>query len=116
MSGNRDVALWICAGRAFQRDGAATLKAPSPKVQSLVWGTESRPASEGRRFRGGVCGWRRSERYWGARGMEGFVGEEEDFICDAGLNWESFGHTGAFLGFCWGPQTGLRCSSPNGRL
>ena len=24
----------------------------------------------------------------GGQGMEGFVGEKEDFICDAGLNWE----------------------------
>ena len=27
----------------------------------------------------------------------------------------SFGHNGACLGFCWGPQTGLHCSTPNGR-
>ena len=64
---SRYVAFRISAGRVFQRDGAATLKALSPKVQSLVWGMESRPASEDRRFRGGVYGWRRSERSCGAR-------------------------------------------------
>ena len=37
--------------------GAATLK---------VRGVVSRPESEDRRFRGGACGRRRSDRYWGA--------------------------------------------------
>ena len=46
---SRDAAFRI-SGREFQRVGAATLKALSSKVCSLVWWVESRPMSEDRRF------------------------------------------------------------------
>ena len=57
----------ISGGSEFQRVGAETLKALSPKVRSLVRGVVSTPESEDLRFRGGVWMWRRSDRYWGAR-------------------------------------------------
>lgn len=60
---SRDEVLQISAGRAFQKVGAATLKALSPKVCSLVQGTESSPVSEDRRLQDAVYGWRRSERF-----------------------------------------------------
>ncbi len=55
-------ALRILEGREFQRIGAATLKALSPKFFRLVRGMDSRPVSEDRRFRDGVYWWRRSDR------------------------------------------------------
>ena len=58
-----DEAFHISGGREFQRAWAATLKALSPDVLSLVWrgGTGvSRPVSEDHSFREG---WRRSVRY-----------------------------------------------------
>lgn len=78
----------ICR-EVFQRVRAAILKALSPKTHSLVWGKENRPASEDQKFWCRVYGWilRRSEVLWG-KGMEGFVGEKEDFVVDAGLDWE----------------------------
>ena len=50
-------------GREFQRVGAATLKALSPKVRRKVRGTDSSPESDERKVREGVGRWRRSERY-----------------------------------------------------
>ena len=47
--------LRIKMGREFQRVGAATLKALSPKVLSLVRGTERRPVSDDRKLLDGVC-------------------------------------------------------------
>lgn len=38
------LALQISEGMEFQRAGAATQKAPSPKVCSLVWGTNGEQA------------------------------------------------------------------------
>ena len=59
---SRDEAFLISGGREFQRAWAATLKALSPNVLSLVWGRTggSRPVSEDHSFREG---WRRSVRY-----------------------------------------------------
>lgn len=51
------------AGRAVQKVGAATLKALLRATQCPVWGMESRPVSEARRFRDGVYGLRRLERF-----------------------------------------------------
>lgn len=51
------------AGRAVQKAGAATLKALLRATQCPVWGMESRPVSEARRFRDGVYGLRRLERF-----------------------------------------------------
>ena len=59
----REGALQISAGREFQRVGAATLKARSPKVRRREWGMESRPESEDRRVRNGMYGFRRFVRY-----------------------------------------------------
>ena len=53
----------MCLGRAFQRAGAATEKALSPQVLSLILlGTTRRPASLDLREREGACGTRRAER------------------------------------------------------
>lgn len=41
-------------GERSRGRGAATLKAPSPRVPSLVRGMARRPVSDGRRFPGGV--------------------------------------------------------------
>ncbi len=55
----RDGALRISVGREFQRVGAMTLKALSPKVCMLVWGAVS-----GAGYRGG-------EGQMGTEGMDG---------------------------------------------
>ena len=54
-------------GSEFQRVGAATLKARSPKDLRSVLGLARRPESEDLSLLRGAYWGMRSERYWGAR-------------------------------------------------
>lgn len=82
---SRDGTLWISVGREFQRMGAGTLKALTPKVCSLVLGWGADLCLRTTTSREECRGCERLVRCWG---MEGFVGREEEFIIDAGLDWE----------------------------